>query len=189
MTSGKTAILILLASSLAATPLCGLQVSSAGHATQSSTSPASDTSLSTLLARVQATAQKSDADLARLRIEKWKTAAARRQQAQASAESIHRNLVAAVPDLVQRLETAPGSLAANFRLYRDLNALFETFSALTESAGAFGPSDQYSALASDLNQLDQARQQIADRVDVLAGANDAELAHLRARPAAPGRRR
>jgi hypothetical protein len=172
--------MILLASFLASAPLFGQNA----PGTQAPATAASDASLSTLLAHVQATARQSDADLARLRIDRWKTDSASKQQAQATAESIHRNLVAAVPDLVQRIEAAPGSVAANFRLYRDLNVLYETFSGLTESAGAFGPSGQYSALASDLNQLDQARQQFAARVELLAGANDAELARLRARPAA-----
>jgi hypothetical protein len=183
--SGRNFMLILLASALGATPLWATQVSSAGQATQSSTSPASDTSLSTLLARVQSTARKSDEDLASLHIDRWKTDSTSKQQAQATANSIHRNLVAAVPELVQQLEAAPGSLAANFRLYRDLNALYETFAAFVESAGAFGPNDQYNTLAADLNELDQARHLSGDRVDLMASAKDAELARLRARPATP----
>jgi len=41
--------------------------------------------------------------------------------------------------LLQRIKASPSSLNANFRLYRNMNALYDTFSALAESAGAFGP--------------------------------------------------
>ena len=58
--------------------------------------------------------------------------------------------------------------------------LFDSFSALAESAGAFGPQEQYASLAADLTQLDQVRRQFAERVDLLAGASDAELTRLRA---------
>jgi hypothetical protein len=138
---------------------------------------------------VQAVAQKSDADVGRLRIDKWKADGQNKQQSQANATSIRRNLTNAIPDLLLRIQTQPGSLIANFRLYRNLNALYDSFSALAESAGAFGPEDQYAPLAADLGQLDQLRRQFAERVDLLASASDAELARLRdakvAKPAAP----
>lgn len=144
--------------------------------------------LNEFLRQVQISAQKSDGDLARLRVDKWKAEAASKQQAEASTVSIRRNLTSAVPDLVQRIQASPSSLNANFRLYRNLNALYDTFSALAETAGAFGPKEQYDPLAGDIAQLDQLRHQAAERVDSLAGANDAELARLRAQVAATGKK-
>ena len=176
----KLALCLLLASAVALTPLSGQPSPTPalqGTATSGSATP--DLALRELLIKVQAISQKSDEDVAGLRIDKWKADAVSKQQAQASAVSIRRNLTNAVPDLLQRIEASPGSLNANFRLYRNLNALYDTFSALTESIGAFGPSEQYQMLSSDVNQLDQVRRQVAERVDLLAGANDAELARLR----------
>jgi len=140
-----------------------------------------DSQVSNLLNQVRSSAEKFNTDVARLRIDKWKADAGSKQQAQAAAASISRNLNNAVPDLLQRIEASPGSLNANFRLYRNLNALYDTFSALVESAGAFGPKEQYEPLAADISQLDQLRRQAAERVDSLAGDNDAELARLRAK--------
>ena len=184
----KIAFSLFFACLLSTAPLVALGAASPGQAAsqtpQSSAVAASDPSLNDLLSRVKATAEKTDEDLGRLRIDKWKADGDNKRQAQSSADSIHRNLVNAVPDLIQAVQAAPGSLLANFRLYRDLNALYETFYALTESAGAFGSSGEYQALAADLEQLDSARQQFAQRLDLLAGANDAELARLRSRPAA-----
>lgn len=177
---------LLLVSSVALMPLCGQAVAATDQtiapqsaATSATASP--DLALRELLIQVQANAQKSDQDLARLRIDKWKADSASKQQADASVVSIRRNLTNAVPDLLQRIQASPGSLNANFRLYRNMNALYDTFSSLAESAGAFASNDQFQPLSADVYQLDQLRRQIAERVDMLAGANDAELARLRAR--------
>jgi hypothetical protein len=143
-------------------------------------------SLSDLTLQIRAAAEKSDSDVSRLRIEKWKLDAAGKQQAQAYSESIRRNLTYSMPDLLLRIQAAPASLNANFRLYRTLNALCDTFSSLVDSAGNFGVREQYDPIAADLAQLDRLRHQMADRVDMLAGANDAELARLRAQVARSG---
>jgi hypothetical protein len=182
---------LLLLSSLALAPLSGQAAAAVGQTpvaqgtAATSATAAPDLALSELLIQIQAVAQKSDQDVTRLRIDKWKADAANKQQAQESALAIRRNLTNAVPDLLQRIQASPGSLNANFRLYRNLNALYDTFSALTDSASAFGPSDQFQPLSADLTQIDLLRRQIAERVDILAGANDAELARLRARLANP----
>ena len=186
----KIAFAPLFACVLIAMPIAGTAsnpsqaANSHSNSATNSAAPAYDPSLVDLLAKVKAAAEKSDADLANLRIDKWKADKPIKQQAQASADSIRRNLVNAVPDLTQAVVAAPSSLMANFRLYRDLNALCDKFSGLAESTGAFGSSGDYSALAADLAQLDAARQQLADRMDLLAGASDAELARLRSRPPA-----
>jgi hypothetical protein len=143
-----------------------------------------DPALTGLLAELQTLARQSDHDLAALRIEKWKADAATKQQAQGNAAAIHRNLANAVPELLQHVQEHPGSLAANFKLYRDLNALYEAFSALVESAGAFGPTEQYSPLAGDIARFDQLRHQCAERLDQMSGTNDAEVIQLRAQIAA-----
>jgi hypothetical protein len=150
----------------------------------SASAPLDSQTVAKLLNQVRSSAEKFTADVARLRIDKWKADAASKQQAQAAAASISRNLNYAVPDLLQRVEASPSSLNANFRLYRNLNALYDTFSALVESAGAFGAKEQYDPLSADIAQLDQLRHQVAERVDLLAGENDAELARLRAKVAA-----
>ena len=172
-----------LLASMAATQLGGEAAVGQTAPTQASsmaTNTAPDLAMRESLVMVQAMAQKSDADLARLRVSKWKTDAQNKQQSEANAVSIRRNLSAAVPDLLAKVQSEPNSLIANFRLYRNLNALYDSFSALVESAGAFGPEDQYTPLAADISQLDQIRHQFAQRVDLLAVANDAELARLRA---------
>lgn len=150
---------------------------------------ASAPSADELLQQLQSAARKSDADLAALHIDRWKADASSRQQAEASVLSIRRNLTYAVPELVQHVQSAPASAGANFRLYRNLNVLCDTFATLAETAGAFGPKEHYAMLARDVDELDQLRHQLAERVDQLTAASDMELARLRKlqTPAAPAK--
>ncbi len=180
-------VLCLLLACVAPTQLPGQTTSTSQTQSPQASSPtSSDLALRESLVTVQAMAQKSDADLSRLRIEKWKADSQTKQASEANATSIRRNLTNAIPDLLLRIQTEPNSLIANFRLYRNLNALYDSFSALADSAGAFGAQEQYASLSTDLTQIDQLRRQFAERVDLLASASDAELARLRSeRPAKP----
>jgi hypothetical protein len=120
-------------------------------------------------------------DLARLRIEKWKADAANRRQAEANAESVQRNLASALPAMVQQVRANPGSVGATFKLYRNLNALYDVMSSLAESAGAFGSNEEYQALSNDTSKLDTLRRSLADRVETMATSRDNEVAQLQAR--------
>jgi len=181
----KIALYFLLAS-VASTQLRGQSAPTVSQTAPTQASAAAaiaspdELALRESLIMVQAMAQKSDADVGRLHISKWKADGQNKQQSETNAASIRKNLTTAIPDLLVRVQTEPGSLIANFRLYRNLNALYDSFSALAESAGAFGPEEQYSPLAADIAQLDQLRRQLAQRVDLLATASDAELVRLRA---------
>ena len=134
----------------------------------------------TIYDQVQQAAQAASADLARIRIDKWKADSGQKQQMQEVSQSLTRNLQAAVPDLLQAARAAPTSVKAQFRLYHDLNVVYEFYSSLAEAAGAFGPKQEYDSLAHDVSALDQARQTLTDYIENLAGQNDADLAKLRA---------
>lgn len=137
--------------------------------------PAAD--INQILAQVERTSQAAQLDLAQLRIEKWKGDG--REQGRDYANSIQQNLIAALPGMVAAVRGAPNDLAANFKLYRNLNVLYDVFASLTELAGAFGPKDEYRALAADLQNLDAARRAMADRMDQLVTSAQAELTRLR----------
>ncbi len=121
-----------------------------------------------------------DSTLGSLRIEKWKTGSQEKSQLQSNSDSIRRNVTAALPGMVQEVRKAPDNLAASFKLYRNVGALYDVLASLTEAAGAFGPKDDYRDLAQELQQIDAARHNLADRVELLATAKDAEVARLAA---------
>ncbi len=136
--------------------------------------------LNQLLAGIQTTATAINGSIGHLRIEKWKTDSQSKGQYQSNAESIQRNLSEALPGMMDGVRTAPDNLSASFKLYRNLDALYDVFASLTEATGAFGPKDDYQPLAEELQQVNRLRHVLADRIDQLAAARDADLARLRA---------
>jgi hypothetical protein len=132
------------------------------------------------LDRLNRAAQVTVMDLGALQIERWRANRTQKQEAQDKAESLQRNLTAAVPELTQKALSAPGDIAPSFRLYRNLNALYDVLASVAESASEFGPKDRYTRLAADVTEIDTIRRSLADRVDNLAVKRDSELASLRA---------
>lgn len=142
--------------------------------------PPMDVQLSNLLTQLERAALDANGALGRLRIDKWKTSSDQKQQAQANVQSLQRNLSYAIPELTSKIRQAPGDLGANFKLYRNLNALYDVLSNVAESAGAFGPKDQYEMLAQPVSSIDQVRHDLGDRLEQLTANNQGELDRLRA---------
>ena len=131
------------------------------------------------LDRLQTAASQATLDLGRLRIDKWKTDADSKQQAQANTDSVRRNLTSALPGLIAAVRSAQQDLGAEFKLYRNLNALYDVFASLTEATGAFGPKDDYEALAQQLETIDSVRRNLGDRLEQLTSSTQSELVQLR----------
>jgi hypothetical protein len=134
--------------------------------------------LNQLLDPLQQWSQTTQVDLAKLRIDRWKTDSVTKRQTQANVDSLSRNLHDALPDIVAGLKSSPENLAATFKLYRNLDALYDVFSSVTESAGAFGSKDEFQGLDNDLTTLEQSRRAVADRMANLATQKEGELAAL-----------
>jgi hypothetical protein len=140
---------------------------------------ASLSQLNTVLAQLEQTSQTTQLDVAKLRIDKWKADGGTKRDTQSNADSVQRNLHSALPEIIGQLRSAPEDLEVTFKLYRNLSALYDVFNSIVESAGAFGPKDDFQALENDLSSLDQSRRSLGDRMDDLAAAKDAEIKHLR----------
>jgi hypothetical protein len=140
---------------------------------------ASVTQLNSLLSQLEEASQAAQADLSKLRIEKWKVDSGGKRQAQANVESLERNLQTALPEIITELRNSPENLAATFKLYRNLDALYDVFGSVVESAGAFGSKDEFRSLENDLNSLERTRRAFADRMEALANSKEGELARLR----------
>ncbi len=132
-----------------------------------------------LMSQLESTATSAASDLSRLRINKWKAPGSAKQQAEANRQSILRNLETALPGMVSAVRSNPDDIAASFTLYRNLDALYDVLSSVAESAGAFGPRDEYEGVGNDLNSVEQIRRELADRVATLASSKETELGHLR----------
>lgn len=129
-----------------------------------------------LLQRIEQESQGLNIDVGKLRIEKWKADSNTKQQASENAASIQRNITAALPELIAAVRTTPQSLAANFKLYRNLSALYDVVATLGESAGAFGKREEYEIVAPHVSALDDARRSYADYLQTMAAGADSRLA-------------
>jgi hypothetical protein len=135
---------------------------------------------SSTLTSLEQTSHTAISDITRLRIDKWKADGGSKRSAQSDSDSIQRNMSAALPELIGKVRNAPQDLNANFKLYRNLNVLYEYFSRFTENVGAFGNRDDFDALARDLDGIDTARRAMADRMDSLTSSAEGELAQYKA---------
>jgi hypothetical protein len=138
------------------------------------------TQLNDVLSDLEQASQATQLDLAKLRIEKWKTDGANKRQSDADAQSIQRNLKSAMPEMVSQLRNSPESLPGTFKLYRNLDALYDVFVSVVESAGAFGSKDEFQSLQNDLNAMEKSRHAVADRMEALSTGKENELGQLRA---------
>jgi hypothetical protein len=158
--------------------LTGLSLAQAPNAAQA-VSYSSITELNQLVGNLQQASQAAQLDLARLRIDRWKTDSGTKHQTESDAESINRNLQNALPSMLADLKNSPENLAVSFKVYRNLDALYDVFSSVTESTGAFGSKEEFQALSKDLSSIQDSRRAFADRMDKLANTKETELGQLR----------
>ena len=140
---------------------------------------ASVTELNGLLSQLEAASKTVQGDLSKLRIERWKADSGFKKQALANVDSIQRNLQGALPEMIAQLRSAAEDLPATFKLYRNLDALYDVMGNVVESVGAFGPKDDFQALSNDLNAFEGTRRALAARIENLASSKEAEIARLR----------
>lgn len=139
---------------------------------------ASMTEVNRVLSELSQASETITADLNKVRVEKWKADGETKRQSLANVESIRRNLQSALPGMVSQLSTSPDSLSQTFKVYRNVGALYDVLANLAESAGAFGSKDEFQTLSNDASSVEKARRDLADRMDKLASAKDAEIANL-----------
>ena len=140
---------------------------------------ASMSQLNGLLDKLEATSKSTQSDLTKLRIERWKTDGATKKQSLVNVDSIQRNLTGALPEIMGQLRNAPEDVPSTFKLYRNLDALYDVLGSVVEATGAFGSKDDLQALSNDLNSFESTRRQLGERIDTLATSKEAELVRLR----------
>jgi len=163
--------------------MAGGQAAPSAAAPAASTTPvpyASVSELNLMLQQLEQVAQQMQVNLAKLRIEKWKTDSNTKHGTQSDVDSIQRNLQMALPEIIGQVRASPENAAATFKLYRNLDALYDVFGPVVESAGAFGSKDEFQSIQNDLNDLERSRRALAERMETLATAKEGELTRLRA---------
>ena len=91
--------------------------------------------LNGILSQLKQTASSMKTDVEKMRIEKWKTDASTKRQTQTNVDSIRRNLQSALPEIMAQLSNSPEDMAASFKLYRNLDALYDVFGSVVGIGG------------------------------------------------------
>lgn len=160
--AGVTMIVLLVASALSA------QVQPRPVAAQRVQVAPANVDLNALLQQIQQATGSANLDIAKLRIEKWKTDSEQKRQMQQVADSLQKNISNAVPGLISDVQNSRGGVVASFKLYHNVNVLYEFLSALADATGAFGKRDEYEPLAADAAALDTARQNLSAYIEQAA---------------------
>lgn len=158
---------------------CGLSLTAQSAPAGPPVPYASVSQLNGIIGPLQQASESAQADLSKLRIEKWKVDSGSKKQTLANVESIKRNLQSALPEIIGQVQSSPEDLSATFKLYRNLDALYDVFGSVAESAGAFGSKDEFQALSNDLNAIERSRRSLGERLENLTASKEAELAQLR----------
>ena len=137
------------------------------------------TQLNGLLAQLEASSKSTQADLTNLRIERWKTDSKSKKEMLANVDSIQRNLQGALPEIIGQLRSQPEDVPTSFKLYRNLDALYDVVGSVVEGTGAFGSKDDFQSLSNDLSSFEGTRKQLAQRIETLSSAKEAEIVRLR----------
>src|SRR6478735_719565 len=151
--------------------------------------------LNAILQQVQQATSSANVNIGKLRIEKWKTDSQQRQQMQQVADSLQKNIANAVPGLISDVQSSRGGVLASFKLYHNVNVVYEFLSSMAEAAGAFGKKEEYQPLEGDAAALDTVRQSLSTYIEQASGkmeaANRAAATAVQAKQAptvVPGRK-
>ncbi|HET6934550.1 MAG TPA: hypothetical protein VFI72_06900 [Candidatus Angelobacter sp.] len=131
--------------------------------------------LGLIISQIQRVALATNGDLGKLRIEKWKADSEQKQQMQKVVDSLQRNITYAIPGLVADVQSTKGNVSSTFKLYHNLNVVYEFLSSLAEAAGAYGKKDEYEPLVNDATALDSARQNLSSYIEHAASNYEASL--------------
>src|ERR1700751_3913267 len=141
---------------------------------------ASVTQLNGLLSQIEATSKNTQTDLGKLKIERWKANGSGKKEALGNVDSVQRNLQGALPEIITQLRNAPEDLNITFKLYRNLDALYDVLNNVAEMAGAFGSKDDLQSVSNDISAFEGSRKQLSERIENLSSSKEQELTQMRA---------
>jgi len=134
--------------------------------------------LDAIISQVQQATSSTSTNIGRLHIDKWKTDTDQKQQLQQIAGALQRNIANAVPGLINDVQTSKGGVLASFKLYHNLNVVYENLSYLADVAGSLGKKEEFEPLAQDAQSLESARSNLSTYIEQTA--NKLETAYVNA---------
>ena len=124
--------------------------------------------LDSIISDVQKATSSTTTNIGRLHIDRWKTDNDQRQQLQQIAGALQRNIANAVPGLINDVQSSKGGVLASFKLYHNLNVVYENLSYLADVAGSLGKKEEFEPLAQDAQSLESARSNLSTYIEQTA---------------------
>ena len=140
-----------------------------GGASQPAQPSPQATPLNAILLQIQQATSSASVNIGKLRIERWKTDSEQKQQLQQIAESLQKNIANAIPGMINDVQTSRGGVLSSFKLYHNLNVVYENLSYLADVAGGLGKKDEFEPLAADAASLESARKNLSLYIEQAAG--------------------
>jgi hypothetical protein len=121
--------------------------------------------LNAILSQIQQATSSANANIGHLRIEKWKADVDQKRQTQQVAESLQKNITNAVPGMISAVQTNKGSVTTSFKLYHNLNVVYENLIYLADVTGSLGKREEFEPLNSDIVALEAARKNLSAYIE------------------------
>lgn len=109
----------------------------------------------------------------------WKVPREVKSAMDGDIEAIERDLNGTLAGLLQQADAAPGQVPAEFLVYRNVDALYDTLLRVVETADLAAPNQESGALQTALTSLESARAQLGDAILAGAQSQQNELSGLR----------
>jgi len=130
------------------------------------------------LTRLEQVRAAAEADVADLQVEKWRSgwktawlkSSSHKVQAEGLAASIQRNLSDAMPGLIHDAQSSRGSIGATFKLYNNVNLVYESLESLVEVANSYGRKGESSQISADYAALGRLRQELSGYIQQTAAS-------------------
>ncbi len=123
-----------------------------------------------------------------VRLERWKTSNAVREETDANIASVRRDLDSTLPPLLATADAAPDSVAQVLPAYRNIEALYDVLLRISAVAMLSAPPAQSDALQQAMSSMESSRRTLGDQLQSSAVNQDRNIhtlqASLRAAPPA-----
>ncbi len=163
--------------------VCGLCVTGASGA-QVSASPTAVTTAEPVMKSASEVLRSGldgvRAALREVRVEKWKTSGAVREEMDANVSSIERDLDGTLPELLGVADSAPDSVGKVLPAYRNVEALYDVLLRVASVARLAAPQAQSAALDAATADLESGRRALGDQLQRSAVAVEKQVVDLRA---------
>ena len=111
---------------------------------------------------------------------RWKTSNDVKASTDRYLGSIQRDLVETLPGLLTQADSAAGSIAPAFAVYRNVDALYDVLLRVNQTAIRSAPENEASSLETSLEGLEMARKQLGDMIAASAADREAQMIKLQA---------